>query len=132
MSRAARQKRWRDNSGKQRVEVYLPTHIVARLDTMEGSRAEAIAALVQAAKSSTSSQPAYRFRKPKQGESSADWLIVVDGEPWAEIERYQPGYPKRTCWRARTIKRSLTWKWCEGTSRGDVAARLFDKPDIWQ
>lgn len=61
MARARDQKRWRDNTTRRRIEVYLPPDTVAALDAMPGSRAQAIAALVETASnaepSTTGSRP---------------------------------------------------------------------------
>lgn len=151
MSRSASQAKWRSGTRKQRVEVYLSPEIVEALDAMPGTRAEVIAALVEGAKqppehdqsattgSNSSQEPVeqtttgrlpYTFRRPKPTESTLAWLMIVDGEPWAELERYKPGLT--TMWRARTLKRSLTWRWCKARTRGEVAERLYGMPDIWQ
>lgn len=130
MAKAETQKRWRARTDRKRIELYLPADTLAALDAMPGTRAQAIQALLEARgrsePDSTAISRPYRLRRPNAGERGADWIMLLDGQPWAEIERTASG------WRARTLKRSLTWRWCTGKRRDDVARRLFEKPDIWQ
>ncbi|MDN5871538.1 MAG: hypothetical protein L0H73_12545 [Nitrococcus sp.] len=72
-SRAENQRRFRAKTDKQRIEVYLAPEVVAALDAMAGTRAQAITDLV--AQATTGSTPRRDQAEATTGSSpSQDWV----------------------------------------------------------
>lgn len=80
MARADRQQRWRQKSGRKRIEAYLPADTAERLDALASdrgqSRAAVLADLIDAAGSESDAQAA----QSTPDASTVDWV----GEPIAE------------------------------------------------
>ncbi|AWN17754.1 hypothetical protein [Salinisphaera sp. LB1] len=127
------QKRWRENSGKKRIEVYLPVDTLAMLDGLASerglSRAGVIAQLIsdqrQAAPTEARSK-GYSWRKATSSDDF-DWLVIVDGEPIAGVKRDDVNG-----WRGKYLQGSMAYKWAKGKTRDKVAFDLLDAPYIYR
>ncbi|MDA3919936.1 MAG: ribbon-helix-helix domain-containing protein [Salinisphaera sp.] len=134
MARAQDQKRWRDNSDRRRVEVYLPVDTLTALDKLASERGQSRAGVIahlltdMPAQSATEPQSAgYSLRKAKSHDDF-DWLVIVDGEPVAGIQRYEP----INGWRGKYLDASMAYKWAKGKTRDAVAFDLIDAPYIYR
>ena len=132
MASAENQKRWRQNNGKKRIELYLPVDTLAKLDALASeralSRADAITQLVsdQGYKAPAEAESkGYSWRKAKGGDGF-DWFVVVDGEPIAGVRRDDVNG-----WRGKYLRSSMTFRWAKGKTRDKVAFDLLDAPYIY-
>lgn len=134
MARAQDQKRWRDKSGRKRIEVSLPVDSVSALDVLAAesgqSRSAVIVSLIEAqhATNRTATHLAYQFRRPQPGpEQRYDWILVVDGDPLAGLKR-----DEFHGWRGSYLKPSMFSRTCKRKTRGEVAQELIREPDLYR
>ena len=102
MARAQDQKRWRDNSGKKRVEVYLPEDTAAILDRLVSERGQSRAAIIAAL---IDAQPEDGSLPPGLAETACVPAPQTDGEA---SENHGTSPSKSRCNRSLGDERSTT------------------------
>ena len=131
MARAQDQKRWRDHSGRKRIEVNLPADTAAALDKLASERGQSRAAVIAAlidAQPNPAERSGYQFRRPQtDAEKRYEWILVADGEPLAGLKRQDVGG-----WQGSYLKPTMMSRPCKRETRDAVAKELIEAPDIYR